>query len=99
MVTTIAESFIFLAKGFVCVVTTLLGYILIDVMVKTPIDKTGPCLVIFLLSYIVGTTFIQAFDDGANTILQCYLIDKDVFTRNPERSQKHIPKSLKEFIK
>ena len=99
MVSTFASGFIFIAQVFISALTTLISYVLIDVLVDTPIDKTGPCAMILIISYIVGSAFIQSFDDAANTILQCYLIDKDVYSRNPERCQAHIPESLKKFIK
>ena len=41
-------------------------------------DPYAPLLVIFLLSYMIATIFIEIFDTGANTILQCYLLDQEV---------------------
>jgi len=43
---------------------------------------------------MVATIFIEIFDTGANTILQCYLLDKEVGLPNDE----HIPESLVKFF-
>jgi len=69
MVESIAGAFIFLAKSFVAVVTTLIGYFLLGYMTETEVDPIAPCACIFILSYLVGSQFISIFDVGANTIL------------------------------
>ena len=37
-----------------------------------------PLFMIFMLSYLISHTFIAIFDVSANTILQCYLLDKEI---------------------
>jgi len=89
----IAGCFMFIAKFFIAIMTTLVSYFLLGAMVKVS-DPYGPLFVIFLLSYMVATIFIEIFDTGANTILQCYLLDTEVGLCDDE----HIPKSLKKFF-
>lgn len=57
-------------------------------------DPYAPLLVIFLLSYMIATIFIEIFDTGANTILQCYLLDQEVGLCDGA----HIPKALSKFF-
>ena len=54
----------------------------------------SPLLAIFIFSYIIATIFIEIFDTGANTILQCYLLDREVGLCNDE----HIPRALTKFF-
>ena len=70
----IADCFMFIAKFFIGVLTSVIGFILLKSMVKVS-SVYAPLLVIFLFSYIIAGIFINIFDTGANTILQCYLLD------------------------
>ena len=94
----IATAFIFLAKSFICVATTVIGYFLIGEMVELPIERLTPCFIIFVFGYIIANTFISPFDISANTILQCYILDKDVADRFPGRDMKHLPNQLEVFF-
>merc|ERR1712242_210380 len=73
--------------------TVLVSFFIMNCMVKVE-SPYGPLLVIFIMAYIIATIFIEIFDTGANTILQCYLLDKEVGLPNDE----HIPKNLVEFF-
>ena len=64
----IAGCFMFIAKFFISIMTTLVSYFVMNAMVKVS-DPYGPLFVIFLLSYMVASIFIEIFDTGANTIL------------------------------
>jgi choline transporter-like protein 2/4/5 len=74
----IADGFMFLAKSFIAVLTTLAGYFLLGPMTGIKVDPTMPCIFIFLFAYFVASQFISIFDVSANTILQCYLFDADI---------------------
>lgn len=75
----IAGSFMFLAKMFVAITTTLIGYAILPAMVSPfNVDPTLPMIFVFLFSYLVASVFISVFDISAVTILQCYLFDLDI---------------------
>ena len=38
----------------------------------------APLAVVFLISYLIASMFMSIFDVSANTILQCYLMDKEI---------------------
>ena len=89
----IASCFMFIAKFFISIMTTLVSFFLLKAMVEVS-DPYAPLLVIFLLSYMIATIFIEIFDTGANTILQCYLLDQEVGLCDGE----HVPKALSKFF-
>ena len=89
----IAGCFMFIAKFFIAIMTTLASFFIMNAMVKVS-SPYAPLLVIFIFAYMIATIFIEIFDTGANTILQCYLLDKEVGLPNDE----HIPESLTKFF-
>ena len=93
----IADCFMFIAKFFIAVLTTLISFFILRVMVKVN-SVYAPLFVVFLFSYIVAGIFINIFDTGANTILQCYLLDQEVKDQEDLNEDHHIPRSLKKFF-
>ena len=93
----IADWFMFLAKTFIAVITTLCGYALLPVMTEVAVDPTLPCIFIFLFAYLVACKFISIFDVSANTILQCYLFDMDI-AKHHGLDMRHVPASLTKFL-
>lgn len=89
----IASCFMFIAKFFIAIMTTLAGFFIMNAMVEVS-DPYGPLFVIFLLSYMVAGIFIDIFDTGSNTILQCYILDKEVGLSNMD----HVPQVLVKFF-
>jgi len=73
----IADIFMFLAKFFISVSTTLLSWLVMEAMTDVQ-HLFFPLFVIFLLAYLIASIFIAVFDISANTILQCYLLDKEI---------------------
>lgn len=97
-VESIAGAFMFLAKTFIAVTTTFIGYYLLPAMTKPVlIDPTMPCIFIFLFSYFVACKFISIFETSANTILQCYLYDLDI-SKHHGLDLKHVPPTLLKFL-
>ena len=95
----IADGFMFLAKSFIAVLTTLAGYFLLGPMTGIKVDPTMPCVFIFLFGYFVASQFISIFDVSANTILQCYLFDADIAKHHGEGlDTRHVPASLLKFL-
>lgn len=70
-VESMAGAFMFLAKMFVAITTTMIAYLIIPPMTSPiNVDPTTPCVFIFFFSYLVASTFISIFDISALTILQ-----------------------------
>ncbi len=64
----IADVFMFLAKFFISISTTMLSWLLMGLMVEYE-SPFLPLFVVFLLSYMIASIFIAIFDVSANTIL------------------------------
>lgn len=93
----IGNVFMMLAKCAISILTTLISYCLLYVMVGNVEHPFMPCLLIFITSYLVASTFITVFDVSANTILQCYLIDVDIM-KQKDSVPVHVPEKLKKFL-
>ena len=88
----------FMAKTFIAVLTTLIGYLILGPMTAPiKVDPTMPCVFIFIFAYLVAQQFISIFDASANTILQCYLYDVDV-AKQHNLDLKHVPAKLLKFL-
>jgi len=88
----------FLAKTFIAVSTTLIAYFILPPMTAPiEVDPTLPCVFVFLFSYFVAVKFIGIFETSANTILQCYLYDKDM-EKHHGIDIKHVPPTLLKFL-
>ena len=95
----IADMFMFLAKFFISSVTTALSWLLLGAMTEVN-SPFFPLFMIFLLSYMIASIFIAIFDISANTILQCYLMDKEVQKQlGVVEDPKHVPPTMAKFFK
>ncbi len=94
----IADVFMFLAKFFISIATTSLSWLFMGLMadVESPFL---PLFVVFLLSYMIASIFIAIFDVSANTILQCYLMDKEIAAQQGLSDPDHIPPTMTNFFK
>ena len=102
LVNDFAWIFMFVAKMFVSITTTWLGFVLIGCMIPAGAELKSPfipILMIFFMSYVIATIFISIFDAGANALLQCYLFDLDIWRQKGEIDDKHVPEHLKRFFK
>jgi len=93
----IADVFMFLAKFLVSIATTSVMYLFLGWCTKVQ-SFVVPLIVIFLFSYILSSVFIAIFDVGANTLLQCYLLDMDIANSNGKLEPDHIPPTLTKFF-
>jgi hypothetical protein len=94
----IAGAFMFLAKTFIAVLTTIIAYFILPPMTApVEVEPTLPCVFIFLFAYFVAVKFIGIFETSANTILQCYLYDRDLEVSHGI-DMKHVPPTLLKFL-
>ena len=94
----IADVFMFLAKFLISTLTTFVCYWLLGAMTDVN-SKTLPLLTVFLLTWIISAVFIAIFDTGSNTILQCYLLDKEIASYDGLGDPDHIPPTMSKFFK
>lgn len=103
-VSSVSNTFMFLAKVSISFLTTYscLGFMQLSTsMQEFEInDPTAPLILIFLFSYTVSAIFMSIFSVGANTILQCFLVDRDIAEQRNEveAMMTHVPEALKKFL-
>lgn len=95
-----ADVFMFIAKLCISVFTTVTTIFLMKwTLTANPVSSPiVPALITLFISFIVAGIFVSIFDAAANTILQCYLIDRDV-AKQHHLEPTHIPKTLARFLK
>mmetsp|Transcript_28906 Transcript_28906/g.35727 ORF Transcript_28906/g.35727 Transcript_28906/m.35727 type:complete len:253 (+) Transcript_28906:1115-1873(+) len=93
----IADVFMFLAKFFISCATTGLSWLCMEAMVEVK-SPFMPLFIIFMLSYMIASVFIAVFDVSANTILQCYLLDKSVAAQQGLADPDHVPPTMNKFF-
>lgn len=93
----IAEVFMFLAKALISLLTTVVMYFMIGwtTEVQSPIL---PLIVIWIFSYVLSAVFIAIFDIGANTLLQCYILDQEIAKSDGKLEPDHIPPTMTKFF-
>jgi len=95
MVSSIASIFMLIGKICITVTTAWVGFLLIDPLIEQKTSPYAPVAVIVVAAYIISSIFIGVFEAASNTILQCYLMDKDMGT---DDSEPHVPETLKGFL-
>lgn len=105
MVNTLADVFVFICKWAIAIGTSAIAF----PMMKTDLVPKGssiqneycPAGFILLFSYIIASIFIGMMDAGASTILQCYLLDKNIkeqMASGVHFDEKHISENLRKFF-
>jgi hypothetical protein len=101
MVHGLSDVFIFIAKCLISVTVTWISYLLMGCMLdeyEEVKDPFVPLFMIFITSYMIAAIFIGILDVGSNTILQCYLVDRELSEKN-ELESVHVPARLLKFMK
>lgn len=101
LVSGIGNIFIILGKMTIASLTTFLGFVIIENWdeIHDSIDSPGfPCVIIFMISYVIGAIFVSTFSTSSNTILYCFLVDMDVGETQGRKGALHRPPSLEKFI-
>lgn len=93
----IADIFMFLAKFFISCSTTGVSWLVMGAMAEVQ-SPFFPLFICFLLSWMIASTFIAVFDVSANTILQCYLMDKEIAAQQGVEDPDHIPPTMAKFF-
>jgi hypothetical protein len=93
----ICEILVFVGKIFIAVVSGGASYIVMDQYANLDLySPIGPVLIIMVISYFVGSVFMGVFSMVISTMLQCFIVDEEMFGSNPEAS--FTPKSLRAWV-
>ena len=94
----IADVFMFLAKFMIATLTTFTSYWILVGMTSGIESAFLPLAVVFGLTWVISSVFIAIFDTGSNTILQCYLLDKEIASYDNLEDPDHIPPTMAKFF-
>jgi hypothetical protein len=93
----IADVFMFLAKFLISALSTFVAYWLLQWM--TDVQSVYlPLGCIFVLVYMIASIFMSIFDTGSNTILVCYILDKEIQNAGGLPEATHIPPTMTKFF-
>lgn len=77
----VTEALSILGRLFVTVLTSVLTYLLISHYIEDQLSSLlGPMFVVVILAYAVSDAFMDVFDMGSATVLQCFIADDEMFT-------------------
>ena len=96
----IGNVFMFLGKFLIALMATYGGYLIVT---RAPMYEDElhspifPCIVFFLIGYVIASLFMAVYSMAIDTILQCFLADEELnekYSRPPE----HSPPQLRSFL-
>lgn len=76
----VSGAVLIIGKLFISAITTTLSYIMMSQMLQDELfNLWGPTVLVFLISYFVSDMFLDVFEMGISTILQCFIADEEMF--------------------
>ncbi len=78
----------FIGKVFIAIVTGGISYVVLDRYVPVEIlNPAGPAILITIVAYCIGSSFMSVLSMAVNTLLHCYVVDKEVRRHSKIRNQ------------
>lgn len=77
----IAWIFLLLGKAVIAGGATFIGYLCVEYWLEKEVDLNNsfvPLIVFFVATYVIATVFLNVYSMGADTILQCFLLDEEL---------------------
>jgi choline transporter-like protein 2/4/5 len=69
----------FIGKFFIALVTGGISYVILDQYVPLELtNPAGPAILITIVAYFIGSSFMSILSMAVNTMLHCYVVDKEV---------------------
>lgn len=76
----VSGAILIVGKFFISSVTTFLSYLAMNELIGDELNSlAGPTVIVFIISYFVGDMFLDVFDMGISTVLQCFVADEEMF--------------------
>lgn len=60
---------------------TFVGYLCVEYWLEDQVDLNNsfvPLIIFFIVTYVIATVFLSIYSMGADTILQCFLLDEEL---------------------
>eukprot|EP00540_Astrosyne_radiata_P020165 CAMPEP_0116832522 /NCGR_PEP_ID=MMETSP0418-20121206/5939_1 /TAXON_ID=1158023 /ORGANISM="Astrosyne radiata, Strain 13vi08-1A" /LENGTH=579 /DNA_ID=CAMNT_0004461893 /DNA_START=77 /DNA_END=1816 /DNA_ORIENTATION=+ len=79
-ITYVSGAVLIIGKLFISAATTSLSFMVMNEMIGDEVfSLAGPTIIVFIISYFVSDMFLDIFDMGITTILQCFVADEEMF--------------------
>lgn len=76
----VSGAILIVGKFFISSVTTGLSYYAMTEMIGDELySLAAPTVMVFIISYFVSDMFMDVFDMGISTVLQCFVADEEMF--------------------
>lgn len=98
---TVANIFMYLAKFAVSLGATMTCWSIMSAkygQVMTIENTFGPLILVWMSSYLTTAIFISVFHTSATTILQCFLVDREIALHRGHFNIDHVPEALRRFL-
>lgn len=77
----VSEAVSIIGKLFITAATGVASYFAMDHFLGDQLTSlAGPCVLIVIIAYNVADSFMDIFDMGVSTILQCFVADDEMFS-------------------
>ena len=73
--------FLLLGKAVIAGGATVVGYLCVEYWLEKDVDINNsfvPLIIFFIVAYVIATVFLSIYAMGADTILQCFLLDEEL---------------------
>ena len=73
--------FLLLGKAVIAGGATFVGYLCVEYWLQDQVDLNNsfvPLVIFFIVCYVIATVFLSIYSMGADTILQCFLLDEEL---------------------
>ena len=95
-ITYVSGAVLFIGKLFISAVTTSASYYVMNELIGDEVfSLAGPTIFIFIISYFISDMFMDIFDMGVTTVLQCFIADEEMFE---ERGECYAEGRLRKYI-
>jgi hypothetical protein len=76
----VSGAVLVIGKLFISALTTGASYMLMSELIGEELFSLwGPTVVVFLIAYFIADMFLDVFEMGISTILQCFIADEEMF--------------------
>lgn len=76
----VSGAVLIIGKLFISSVTTGLSYyLMVELIGEELVHVWGPTVLVFLIAYFISDMFLDVFEMGISTILQCLIADEEMF--------------------
>merc|ERR1719145_297248 len=77
------SSVIFVGKLAICLLTTGCGVLIMN-NYKPDVGVFYPAILIMVISWVIGSTFMTLYETAVDTVFMCFLLDEEWNKSNPE---------------